>query len=112
MRYKRSLFPFLISLIWPIWIVIFIFLINNPQGVLKMKKTEIDSPGLWLVKFHGDEATSVIRIIRGRYGQEKDASLLKCDNPGMPRQGVIPFWVTKKHLEKVYRKIKDPLGIE
>jgi hypothetical protein len=27
---ERSLFPFLISLIWPIWIVVFIFLINNP----------------------------------------------------------------------------------
>jgi len=112
MRYKRSLFPFLISLIWPIWIVVFIFLINNPERVLKMKKTEIDSSGLWLVKFHGDEATSVIRIIRGRHVQGKGDSLLICDNPGMPRQGVTPFWITKKHLEKVYRKIKDPLGIE
>jgi hypothetical protein len=28
-----------------------------------MKKTEIDSPGLWLVKFHGDEDMFRTRVI-------------------------------------------------
>ena len=79
---------------------------NTPQ------EKEIDGPGLWLVKFKSAEATEVIRVMYGRMGMGGDYQLMTCSDASSPSGRVIPFWVTKKNLEKVYRKIKDPLGIK
>jgi hypothetical protein len=76
------------------------------------KEKEIDGPGLWLVKFKGTEATEVIRVMYGRIGKDNHDQLMTCSDASSPSGRVIPFWVTKKNLEKVYRKIKDPLGIK
>jgi len=76
-----------------------------------MKKTKkIDSAGLWLVKFDGNPEAEVIRIVEGKMGQDTEYQFLTCRETGDPNAGVIPFCVTKGHIEKVYRKIKDPLG--
>jgi hypothetical protein len=73
-------------------------------------KKEIDSPGLWLVKFRGTEECEVIRVVEGKMVHNANFELLTCRDQGYPSAGVIPFWVTEGNIEKVYRKIKDPLG--
>jgi len=79
---------------------------NNPRN------KKIESVGLWLVKFKGSEACQVIRIVEGKLCQDENYQLLTCRDSGTPSAGVIPFWVTEGNLEKVFRKIKDPLEIE
>lgn len=75
---------------------------------------KIDSTGLWLVKFRGNEEAEVIRIIKGTIGigTGKREELLTCRDTGNPSKGAVPFFATEKHLEKVFRKIKDPLRIK
>lgn len=73
---------------------------------------KINSDGLWLVKFKGQEAPEVIRVVWGILGTRKEEERLTCREVGNPSHGVIPFSITEKHLEKVFRKIKDPLEIK
>ena len=66
-----------------------------------MSDRKIDSPGLWLVKYNGSSEAEVIRVIRN-----KNRDLVICDHPGEPWVGGSPLY--EEHLEKVYRKIKEP----
>jgi hypothetical protein len=76
----------------------------------KQPDKKINRPGLWLVKFRGEEATCVIRVVYGRIGDDLNYQLLTCRDVASPMSGgVIPFFVTEANIEKVYRKIKDPL---
>ena len=66
-----------------------------------MSDRKIDSPGLWLVKYNGASEAEVIRVIRN-----KNRDLVICDHPGEPWVG--GSHLSEEHLEKVYRKIKEP----
>lgn len=68
-----------------------------------MSDRKIDSPGLWLVKYNGATAAEVIRVMRN-----ENLDLIICDRSGEPWVGGIPLRVAEGHLEKVYRKIREP----